>query len=52
MGVVLAIPFAISQSSTALRLMPTQFQYLAGPLGILATFFLCLWIYRVVMKKA
>jgi len=51
MGVVLAIPFAIKQTSDALKIMPDQYGYLAGPLGILITFFLCSWIYRVVMKK-
>ncbi len=52
MGVVLAIPFAIRQSSDALRIMPEQYQYLAGPLGIFVTAVLCIWIYKVVMRKA
>jgi uncharacterized BrkB/YihY/UPF0761 family membrane protein len=51
MGVVLAIPFAIKQSSDAIRLMPEQYQYLAGPLGIAVTIVLCAWIYRVVMRN-
>lgn len=50
MGVVLAIPFAIRQSSDALKIMPAQFQSLSGVLSILVTFVLCAWIYRVVMK--
>ncbi|HEX4045221.1 MAG TPA: oligopeptide transporter, OPT family, partial [Gammaproteobacteria bacterium] len=49
MGVVLAIPFAIKQSSDALRIMPEQYQYLAGMLSLVVTFLLCAWIYRVVM---
>jgi putative OPT family oligopeptide transporter len=51
MGVALAIPFAIKQSSDAVRLMPEQYQYLAGPLGIAVTVILCAWIYRVVMRN-
>lgn len=51
MGVVLAIPFAITQSSDALKLMPDQYMYLAGTLSIVVTVVLCAWIYRVVMKK-
>ncbi len=50
MGVILAIPFAIKQSSDALRLMPDQYMPLAGVLGLFVTFLLCAWIYRVVMK--
>lgn len=52
MGVILAIPFALKQSSDALKLMPDQYAYLAGALSILVTFFLCLWMYRMVMKKS
>jgi putative OPT family oligopeptide transporter len=51
MGVVLAIPFAIKQSSDALNIMPEQYASLAGILSIIVTFFLCAYIYRVVMKK-
>ncbi|MDR3490529.1 MAG: oligopeptide transporter, OPT family [Gammaproteobacteria bacterium] len=51
MGVVLAIPFALYQSSDALRIMPDQYQYLSGPLGIIVTVILCAWMYKVVMKK-
>ncbi len=51
MGVVLAIPFAIKQSSDALKIMPDRFADLAGILSIIVTLFLCIWIYRVVMSK-
>jgi len=51
MGVALAIPFAIKQSSSALSIMPQQYQYLSGMLGILVTAILCGWIYQVVMRK-
>lgn len=51
MGVVLAFPFALKQSSDALKIMPDQYAYLAETLSIIVTALLCLWIYRVVMKK-
>lgn len=51
MGVFLAIPFALSESADALRIMPEQYMAYAGPLSVLVTFILCAWIYRVVMKK-
>ncbi len=51
MGVILAIPFAIEQSSDALKIMPDQYQSLVGVLSILVTLGLCVWVYRVVMKK-
>lgn len=51
MGVVLAIPFAWQESSDALRLMPEGYQTLASVLGAVSTMVLCLWIYRVVMRR-
>lgn len=51
MGVVLAIPFAIKQSSDALKIMPDSLHGIAGLLSIFVTFLLCVWIYRVVMKS-
>jgi putative OPT family oligopeptide transporter len=51
MGVILAIPFALKQSSDALKIMPEQYAYLAGTLSIAVTAVLCAWIYRVVMKR-
>lgn len=51
MGVILAIPFAIKQSSDALKIMPDQYMSLAGILSIVVTILMCAWIYRVVMKK-
>jgi len=52
MGVILAIPFALEQSSDALKIMPDQYESLAGILGLIVTFILCAWIYKVVMKKS
>jgi putative OPT family oligopeptide transporter len=51
MGVLLAIPFALKQSSNALKIMPDDLNSLAGILGLIVTFLLCAWIYRVVLKK-
>lgn len=51
MGVVLAIPFALKESSDALKIMPDQYHSLAGILGLIVTFLLCAWIYRVVMRN-
>lgn len=50
MGVLLAIPFALQQSADALKLMPEAYMGLAGPLSIIVTALLCLWIYRVVLR--
>ncbi|TAK77332.1 MAG: oligopeptide transporter, OPT family, partial [Gammaproteobacteria bacterium] len=50
MGVILAIPFAIKQSSDALRIMPDAYMPFAGLLSLIVTLLLCVWIYRVVMK--
>lgn len=52
MGVFLAIPFALSESADALRIMPERYMHYAGPLSVLVTFILCAWIYKVVMKKS
>lgn len=51
MGVILAIPFAIKQSSDALKLVPDSFIPIAGGLGIISTVFLLAWIYKVVCSK-
>lgn len=50
-GVILAIPFAIKQSSDALKLMPDNLMPYAGYLSVLVTFLLCAWIYKVVLKN-
>lgn len=51
MGVLLAIPFALKESSDALRIMPEQYLRFAGILSVLVTFILCAWIYRVVLRR-
>jgi len=51
MGVVLAIPFAIKQSSDALRIMPESLLPYAGVLSLVVTFILCSWMYKYILKK-
>ncbi len=50
MGVLLAIPFAITQSSSVLRIMPEGHETLSAILSLIVTAWLCRHIYRVVMK--
>lgn len=50
MGVVLAIPFAISQSTDVLRLVPVNFGHYAEQLGLIVTIVMLAWFYRVVCK--
>ncbi len=45
MGVILAIPFAIKQSTDVLKIMPDNLTFLAGILGVMATIVLLWWIY-------
>ncbi len=51
MGVILAIPFALTESADALRIMPEAYMGFAGVLSIFVTAMLCVWIYRVVMAR-
>ena len=51
MGVLLAVPFAWTESADALRIMPASLQPFAGVLSVAVTFVLCAWIYRVVLRK-
>lgn len=51
MGVLLAIPFAIKQSSDALAIMPESLAPFAGILSVAVTFILCAWMYRYILKK-
>lgn len=47
MGVILAIPFAITQNSNVLRIVPESFTTIGAALGVLVTVALCVWMYRV-----
>lgn len=51
MGVLIAIPFALKQSTDALKLMPDEYMSFAGILSVIVTGILCAWIYRVVVKR-
>lgn len=51
MGVLLAVPFALKQSSDALRIMPESFMPFSGILSLVVTFILCAWMYRYILKK-
>lgn len=50
-GIILAIPFAIKESTNALRIVPESFAPFANWLGGLAAIFFCIWLYKVAIKK-
>ena len=50
-GIVLAIPFAIQESTDALRLVPESFAPFANWLGALAAVFFIIWLYKVAVKR-
>ena len=50
MGVILAFPFAIKQSSDALKIMPEQYASMAGMLSIVVTIIWCGYFYRRVLR--
>nr|WP_246043163.1 oligopeptide transporter, OPT family [Fodinibius saliphilus] len=50
-GIILAIPFAIQESTDALRLVPQSFAPYADWLGAAAAIFFCIWLYKVAVKK-
>lgn len=49
MGVLLAIPFALKESSDILRIMPDSLMSISGILSVVVTAILCWWVYRVVV---
>lgn len=51
MGVILAIPFAIAQSTDVLKIVSDSFTPIANILSILVTVGLMYWIYRVVCRS-
>lgn len=51
MGVILAIPFVILQSSDALAIMPASLAWLAKILGVLSLVSLIYWIYHTATKR-
>ena len=50
MGVVLAIPFTLAQSTDVLRIMPAHFTTIASIFGLLSTLAVLSWIYRTVCR--
>ncbi len=50
-GIILAIPFALFESTDALRIMPEGFEWLTSLLGIGAAIFFMIWLYKVAIKK-
>jgi hypothetical protein len=50
-GIVLAIPFAIQESTDALRLVPESFAPIADWLGGIAAIFFIIWLYKVAVNK-
>lgn len=50
-GIILAIPFAIQESTDALRIVPQSFVPYANWLGGIAAIFFCIWLYKVAIKK-
>ncbi len=51
MGVILAIPFALSKNSMVLNIMPKNLSLLAGLFSAFVTIGLFIWLYKVAVKK-
>ncbi|MEX0721340.1 MAG: oligopeptide transporter, OPT family [Balneolaceae bacterium] len=50
-GIILAIPFAITESTDSLRIMPEGFEWLTTWMGVTAIFFFIIWLYKVSVKR-
>jgi len=50
-GIILAIPFALLESTEAMRLMPAELGWVSDILGTLTILAFIAWLYRVVVKK-
>lgn len=50
-GIILAIPFAVSESTDALRMVPPSFAPYADWLGGLAALFFIIWLYKVAVRR-
>lgn len=50
-GIILAIPFALTESTESLRIMPQGMDWLTDLLGVAAAVFFIAWLYRVAVKK-
>jgi hypothetical protein len=50
-GIVLAIPFALFESTDALRIMPEGLAWLTNLLGVGAVICFMIWLYKVAVNK-
>lgn len=50
-GIILAIPFAITESTESLRIMPEGFGWLTDLMGMVAIVFFIVWLYKIAVKK-
>ncbi|MFH5885657.1 OPT family oligopeptide transporter [Halalkalibaculum sp. DA3122] len=50
-GIILAIPFALQESTDALRLVPESFVPYADWLGAIAGMLFIVWLYKIVTRK-
>ncbi len=50
-GIVLAVPFAILESTEALRILPAEYGWIAEILGAGMAVVFMVWLYKVVVKK-
>ncbi len=51
LGIILAIPFAISESTDALRIMPEGYEWITQLLGAASMVFFIIWLYKIVIKR-
>lgn len=50
-GIILAIPFALTESTESLRIMPEGMDWLTDLLGVAAAVFFIAWLYKVAVKR-
>lgn len=50
-GIILAIPFAVQESTDALRVVSESFVPVANWLGAIAAVFFMVWLYKVALKR-
>jgi len=49
-GIILAIPFALKESTDAIRIAPEGFETVANVLGVAGLAFFVLWLYRIARR--
>lgn len=50
-GIILAIPFAITESTDSLRIMPQGLDWLTDLMGVAAIVCFIIWLYKVAVKR-